>query len=144
MSQSKIDCTRSGSAGSNWQLSSLRSLCTIDTRVGSGTDAASRSGTSSMSGGPSSGRTRSQRVFHPDTWRAAKPAGLAEVAEVVGRRVEQVHVGHGVDEGEADAAADVGMVGHRVRGSTPRMTSPRRRSITTKSAPMTSWSSQNT
>ena len=67
MSQSKIDATRSGDAGSNWQLSSLRSLWTIETRVGAGIVAARRSGRSSISGGPSSGRTSDQRVLQPST-----------------------------------------------------------------------------
>ena len=116
MSQSKIDCTRSGSAGSNWQLSSFRSLCTNDTRVGAGIvrEQARRRRCPSR-GGPSSGWTSSQRVCQPVTWRSTKPSGRPSVVEVGGRRVEEVHVGHRVDEGERDPPPDVLVVGHRRR-----------------------------
>ena len=38
--------------------------------------------------------------------------GLAQVGHAGRRRVEQVQLGHGVDEGEAHPAVDVGVVGH--------------------------------
>ena len=61
MSQSKMDVTRSGLEGSNWQLSSLRSLWTIDTRLGRGTSRSSRAWIASIAGGESSNLESSQR-----------------------------------------------------------------------------------
>ena len=78
----------------------------------------------------------------PETWRSTKPSGRPSVVEVGGGRVEQVQVGHRVDEGERDAAADVGVVGHRRRDVVADDLAARR-SMTTKSEPMTAWSSQN-
>lgn len=67
MSQSKMALTRSGSDGSNWQLSSLGSLWTSAVTVEVGRLAASRSATSSMRGasgtaGQELTRWRSRRV----------------------------------------------------------------------------------
>ena len=109
MSQSKIDCTRSGSAGSNWQLSSFRSLCTNDTRVGGG----------HRRGEPRRHRVHLRRAVrrvgrgpsgcaHPDTCRSTKPSGRPSVDEVDRGRVEQVQLGHRVDQRERDPATDVG------------------------------------
>ena len=80
MSQSKMDATRSGSAGSNWQLSSLRSLWTIDTRLMAGIARTSRWCSSSIAAGESSNFASSQRRAQPLTWRSMKPSGLPRSA----------------------------------------------------------------
>ena len=49
-----------------------------------------------------------------------EPVGPAEVGEVDGGGIDGVQVGEGVDDGEPDAPADVGVVGHRRRARRPR------------------------
>ena len=91
-------------------------MCTIDTRVGAGMVAASRAGHARPSAaGRRRGATSAQRVGPAGDLAVDEAVGPPEVDEVAGGGVEQVQVGHGVDEGEADAAADVGVA----RPSTP-------------------------
>ena len=75
--------------------------------------------TSCISGGESGRAARSHRFFQPADLPLEEAVGAAEVGEVDGGRVDGVEVGEGVDDGEADAPTDVGVLRHRRRDGAP-------------------------
>ena len=107
MSQSKMDTTRSGSSGANWQLSSLRSLWTMDRRAGA--DGARPGARGSVHlGRRSSGRASAQRLAQPSSWRSTKPSG-GRGRQAARGGIEGVEIGHRLDEREREPAAGLGM-----------------------------------
>jgi hypothetical protein len=79
----------------------------IDTRLGRGRRRARRACSASTSPGECSKRASAQRFAHPSSWRSTKPAGRPRSP-----RSQAVQLGHGVDERQAHAPADVGMPLH--------------------------------
>ena len=136
MSQSKIEATRSGSAGSNWQLSSLRSLWTVETRLATGTSRLKRSCSASMAPGESSKRARAQRFAQPLSWRCTKPSGLPRSPSP--QATGSSACSSAIASTSAKAMRRPASAWPRIEGGNAvRTTSPRRRSITKKSLPST-------
>ena len=106
MSQSKTEVTRSGSPGANWQLSTLKSLCT---KAGGRT----RAGAGRAARRPGRG-CRGRRARPPPSVAASRGPGAPGSRRggrgrpgPHARRVDQVQVGERVDHGEPDPAAGV-------------------------------------
>ena len=119
MSQSKTDVTRSGWPGTNWQLSSLKSLCRKVPIDDDGCCRARSSAAASIVAACSGLETRSQRLRQPASWRSRNPSGRPRSARPTCLRIGEVQIGEGVDGGQPDAAGGVGQVGHRRRQRRP-------------------------
>jgi hypothetical protein len=77
-----------------------------------GTWRARRAWSASTAAGESSNRARCQRFAHPVDLALDESDRPAEITELARRRIEPMELGHGVDESEADPAADIGMMPH--------------------------------
>ena len=97
MSQSKMALTRSGFSGANWQLSSLRSLWTIEARPGAGLPRASRSWMRSMAESAPSGRASDPALCPPVELAIDEAVGAPQVAEPARGGIEGVQLGHRLD-----------------------------------------------
>ena len=135
---------RSGFAGSDMQLSSLRSLCTKETRWGSRIDFASQVWTAPIGRFCAGSVTRFQRVFHSFTLRSARSAGG------LGRR-GLTRSDRGNESRRSLRRATFRRCAPRLRARAYSRESPAnhfvapafRRCMTKKSAPATSASSHN-
>ena len=144
MSQSKTDCTRSGSAGVELAVVELQVV--VHERHASTAPAASRRARrprSSISRPRRRGaRSASGRATRrPGAGRSRRDGRASPRPTAAGST--QVEVGDRVDNGEGRCGGRRRRGRPSTAGTPSRITTPVRYSTTTKSDPMTEWSSQN-